>query len=498
MNEENKNEENKLIAERREKLSRLRNQEEVYVNTFRRNALAEQLHLAYGKKSKESLEKEDSNISIAGRVMAKRVMGKASFLKIQDSSGSIQLFIQKNHISEQAYNQLRSWDLGDIVGAKGKIFKTNTNELSLKVEEICLLVKSLRPLPEKWHGISDQEIKVRQRYLDLIVSKKTRNIFKIRSELITFIRSYLSSLNFLEVETPMMHPVPGGALAKPFITHHNALDMDLYLRIAPELYLKRLLVGGMERVFEINRSFRNEGISTQHNPEFTMLELYQSYSDYKDLIVLTQDIIKQSIKTILGKEKIDYQGNVINFSEDFEVMTLESAILKYNQDIDVSCIRDIDTLSKVCRKNKIDITSNCGAGKIQVELFEKTVEKNLTGPIFITSYPKEVSPLARMNNDDPFITDRFELFIDGKEIANGFSELNDPEDQADRFKKQLESKSAGDEEAMFYDDDYIKALEYGMPPAAGLGVGIDRLVMLITDSPSIRDVILFPHIKRKK
>ena len=498
MNEENKNEENKLIAERREKLSRLRNQEEVYVNTFRRNALAEQLHLTYGKKSKESLEKEDSNISIAGRVMAKRVMGKASFLKIQDSSGSIQLFIQKNHISEQAYNQLRSWDLGDIVGAKGKIFKTNTNELSLKVEEICLLVKSLRPLPEKWHGISDQEIKVRQRYLDLIVSKKTRNIFKIRSELITFIRSYLSSLNFLEVETPMMHPVPGGALAKPFITHHNALDMDLYLRIAPELYLKRLLVGGMERVFEINRSFRNEGISTQHNPEFTMLELYQSYSDYKDLIVLTQDIIKQSIKTILGKEKIDYQGNVINFSEDFEVMTLESAILKYNQDIDVSCIRDIDTLSKVCRKNKIDITSNCGAGKIQVELFEKTVEKNLTGPIFITSYPKEVSPLARMNNDDPFITDRFELFIDGKEIANGFSELNDPEDQADRFKKQLESKSAGDEEAMFYDDDYIKALEYGMPPAAGLGVGIDRLVMLITDSPSIRDVILFPHIKRKK
>ncbi|MBI79058.1 MAG: lysine--tRNA ligase [Pseudomonadota bacterium] len=498
MNEENKNEENKLIAERREKLSRLRSQEEVYVNTFRRTALAEQLHLTYGKKSKESLEKEDSNISIAGRVMAKRVMGKASFLKIQDSSGSIQLFIQKNHISEQAYNQLRSWDLGDIVGAKGKIFKTNTNELSLKVEEVYLLVKSLRPLPEKWHGISDQEIKVRQRYLDLIVSKKTRNIFKIRSELITFIRSYLSSLNFLEVETPMMHPVPGGALAKPFITHHNALDMDLYLRIAPELYLKRLLVGGMEKVFEINRSFRNEGISTQHNPEFTMLELYQSYSDYKDLIVLTQDIIKQSIKTILGKEKIDYQGNVINFGEDFEVMTLESAILKYNQDIDVSCIRDIDTLSKVCRKNKIDIAPNCGAGKIQVELFEKTVEKNLTGPIFITSYPKEVSPLARMNNDDPFITDRFELFIDGKEIANGFSELNDPEDQAERFKKQLESKSAGDEEAMFYDDDYIKALEYGMPPAAGLGVGIDRLVMLITDSPSIRDVILFPHIKRKK
>tara|TARA_B100001250_G_C19816296_1_gene798625 strand:- start:3746 stop:5242 length:1497 start_codon:yes stop_codon:yes gene_type:complete len=498
MNEETKNEENKLIAERREKLSRLRNQEEVYVNTFRRTALADQLHLTYGKRSKESLEKEDSDISIAGRVMAKRVMGKASFLKIQDSSGSIQLFIQKNYISEEAYDQLRSWDVGDIVGAKGKIFKTNTKELSLKVEEISLLVKSLRPLPEKWHGISDQEIKVRQRYLDLIVSKKTRNIFKIRSDLITFIRSYLSSLNFLEVETPMMHPIPGGASARPFITHHNALDMDLYLRIAPELYLKRLLVGGMERVFEINRSFRNEGISTQHNPEFTMLELYQSYSDYKDLIVLTQDIIKQSIKTILGQEQIEYQGGVINFGEDFDVMTLEAAILKYNQDINISNIRDIDILSQVCKKNNIDISSNFGAGKIQVELFDKTVEKNLIGPIFITGYPTEVSPLARMNNDDPFITDRFELFIDGKEIANGFSELNDPEDQAGRFKQQLEFKSAGDEEAMFYDDDYIKALEYGMPPAAGLGIGIDRLVMLITDSPSIRDVILFPHIKRKK
>ncbi|OUU79212.1 MAG: lysine--tRNA ligase [Gammaproteobacteria bacterium TMED78] len=498
MNEEVKKEENKLISERKKKLNSLKKREKVYTNSFRRNAVSDHLHQTYGNKSKESLEKEDSIISIAGRIMAKRIMGKSSFFNIQDGSGSIQLFLKKDFVTEDIYNEVKGWDIGDIVGAEGKIFKTNTDELSLKVNKIVLLVKSLRPFPEKWHGIEDQEIKIRQRYLDLIVSKETRSVFKVRSKIISFIRSYLSSLDFLEVETPMMHPIPGGAIARPFITHHNALDMDLYLRIAPELYLKRLLVGGIERVFEINRSFRNEGISTQHNPEFTMLELYQAYSDYRDLMHLTQDMIRQLVKNILGVNIIDYQGKAIDLSKDFEIISLESAILKYNHDISIDNVRDLSFLSKACKDNNINVSDDLGAGKLQVELFEKTVEKNLSGPVFVTNYPTEVSPLARMNDEDPFITDRFELFIDGKEIANGFSELNDPEDQAYRFKKQLLSKTKGDEEAMFYDEDYVKALEYGMPPAAGLGIGIDRLVMIVTNSPSIRDVILFPHIKNKK
>ena len=487
--------ENRLIAERRDKLSKLRDAGVAYPNDFRRDSIAGELHAAYDEHSSESLEQEAPVVFVAGRMMAKRVMGKASFVKIQDRSGQLQLFVERDTVSPDVYQAFKSWDVGDIVGASGALFKTRTGELSVRTSELRLLTKSLRPMPEKWHGIADQELKLRQRYVDLIVSEKTREVFALRIELIRFMRSFLDALDFSEVETPMMQPIAGGALARPFVTHHNALDMELFLRIAPELYLKRLVVGGMERVYEINRSFRNEGVSTQHNPEFTMLELYQAYAGYADFIQLTQNLIREAARTLLGTDQIEYQGRRYDLGSKFEEMTVEDALLRFNADLNTEDLRDVSALRAICEAHGIETHPEFGAGKLQIELFEKTVEHHLEGPVFVTQYPSEVSPLARSSDSDPFLTERFELFIAGREIANGFSELNDPEDQADRFKSQAQAKSRGDVEAMFYDADYIRALEYGLPPSAGLGIGIDRLVMFLTDSASIRDVILFPHLK---
>ena len=489
--------EHRLIAERRRKLRDLREDGQAFPNDFRRDSIAEELHATYGGRSTESLEADPITVSVAGRLMVKRVMGKASFAKLQDRSGRIQLFIERDAIVAKIYQEFKSWDVGDILGARGILFKTKTGELSVRVDGIRLLVKSLRSMPEKWHGIVDTELKLRQRYLDLIVDEETRKIFQVRTEVIRFIRRFLDTLDFSEVETPMMHAIPGGALARPFETHHNTLDMKLYLRVAPELYLKRLLVGGLERVYEINRSFRNEGISTQHNPEFTMLELYQTYADYEDLIKLTQTLTREATRAVHGKDSLEYQDNRFDFSGSFNVITVEDSLIKFNSDLDQNRLRDSSYLLEICEACGAQCRSEDGAGKLQIKIFEKTVEHQLIEPVFITQYPAEVSPLARRNDDDPFLADRFEFFVAGREIANGFSELNDPEDQAERFRKQAEAKSCGDEEAMFYDDDYIRALEYGMPPAAGLGIGIDRLVMLLTDSPSIRDVILFPQLKAK-
>jgi len=485
--------ENRLIAERRAKLDNLRGGD-AFPNDFSRDSIADELLSAYGEHSAESLEAESRPVRVAGRMMAKRVMGKASFIKVQDRSGQIQLFVERDRVTPEVYQAFKSWDVGDIVGASGALFKTKTGELSVRTEELRLLVKSLRPMPEKWHGIADQELKLRRRYVDLIVNNDTRRVFATRTEIVRFMRSSLDALGFVEVETPMMHPIPGGALAKPFATHHNALDMPLFLRVAPELYLKRLLVGGLERVYEINRSFRNEGLSTQHNPEFTMLELYQAYATYEDLLGLTQTLIREAARLVLGTDQVVYQGESFDLGGVFEVLTIEAGLLRHNPGLG-DAVRDIDRLRLACEEEGIKYRPEYGAGKLQIELFEGTVEKHLTGPIFVTQFPAEVSPLARRNDDDPFLTDRFELFIAGRELANGFSELNDPEDQAERFREQSRAKVMGDDEAMYFDEDYIRALEYGMPPAAGLGVGIDRLVMFLTDSASIRDVILFPHLK---
>ncbi len=486
--------ENRLITERREKLMRLREAGTAFPNDFRRDAVAGELHAAYDQQSNESLEGEARIVRVAGRMLAKRRMGKVSFASIQDRTGQIQLFIERDAVGADLYDSFKTWDLGDIVAGVGTLFKTKTGELSVRVTELRLLVKSLRPLPEKWHGIADHELKLRQRYVDLIVSEESRRVFALRTELLRFLRLYLDALGFTEVETPMMHPIPGGANARPFVTHHNALDVQMYLRIAPELYLKRLLVGGVERVYEINRSFRNEGVSTQHNPEFTMLELYQAYASPEDLMHLTQNLIREAARGLLGDTVIEYQGKRYDLEQVFGVTTVEAALLEHNP-LDAESVRDRKRLAALCREHGIGVKPEFGAGKLQIELFEKTVEKSLTGPVFVTQYPAEVSPLARANDADPFVTDRFELFIAGREIANGFAELNDPEDQAARFRAQAEAKAGGDEEAMFFDADYIRALEYGMPPSAGLGVGIDRLVMFLTNSPSIRDVILFPHLK---
>ncbi len=487
--------ENRLIAERREKLGQLREKGDAFPNDFRRDFIAGEVHAIYGEHSAESLEAESPVVHVAGRMMAKRVMGRVSFIKIQDRSGQLQLFVERDRISPELYKEFKSWDVGDIVGAAGPLFKTKTGELSVRTDELRLLVKSLRPMPEKWHGIADQELKLRQRYVDLIVNEKTREVFRLRTDLIRFLRSFLDALGFAEVETPMMHPLAGGAVARPFVTHHHALDMDLFLRIAPELYLKRLLVGGMERVYEINRSFRNEGLSTQHNPEFTMLEMYQAYAGYREFIALTQNLIREAARTLLGQDVVQYQGQTFDLGDEFEEITVEQALVRFNSGLSESALRDIEVLRGVCTEHSIETRPEHGAGKLQMELFEKTVEHHLSGPVFVTRFPAEVSPLARGMDDDPFLTERFELFIGGREIANGFSELNDPEDQARRFKAQAQAKSLGDEDAMFYDADYIRALEYGLPPAAGLGIGIDRLVMFLTDSSSIRDVVLFPHLK---
>lgn len=494
-NNGNEKDENALIAERRRKLGELREEGIAYPNDFRRNALAEELHHTYGGHEGEHLREEDIHVKVSGRMMVKRVMGKSSFIKLKDRTTEIQIRLERDRLPEGVYQKFKKWDVGDIVAASGTLFKTKTGELTVMAEEVLLLTKSLRPLPEKFHGLSDQETRYRQRYVDLIMNEKSRQVFRVRSQVIAYIRSFLDSQDFLEVETPMMHSSPGGAVARPFATHHNALDMPLYLRIAPELFLKRLVVGGFERVYEVNRSFRNEGVSTQHNPEFTMLELYRAYADYNDLIEMIEALFRGLTQSILGSTKVTYQDYEIDFDKPFARITVEDVIKKYNPNIDPLRLRDRDYLAGFAAELGVNVQDNAGAGKLQMEIFDKTCESELRDPTFVTAYPTEVSPLSRRNNDDPFITDRFEFFVTGRELANGFSELNDSEDQAERFREQVASAKAGDDEAMSYDHDYIRALEYGLPPTAGLGLGIDRLVMLLTDSPSIRDVLLFPHMR---
>jgi lysyl-tRNA synthetase class 2 len=435
-------------------------------------------------------------VRVAGRLMTRRVMGKASFVHVQDMSGRIQLYLQRDGLPEGAYEQFkRDWDLGDIVGAEGRLFKTKTGELSVLCDDVRLLTKSLRPLPEKFHGLTDQESRYRQRYLDLIMNEASRQTFRTRTRVVQFLRGYLDGRGFLEVETPMMQVIPGGATARPFITHHNALDMQLFLRIAPELYLKRLVVGGFEKVYEINRNFRNEGLSTRHNPEFTMLEFYEAYADFRDLMDLTEDMLRRLTVEVLGAATVSYQGETYDLGKPFTRMTVKESILRYNPALASADLDDPARARAVAESLGIPCKPGWGLGKVQIEIFEKTVEGRLADPTFITAYPTEVSPLARRNDADPFVTDRFEFFIGGREIANGFSELNDAEDQAERFRRQVQEKEAGDDEAMHFDADYVRALEHGMPPTAGEGIGIDRLVMLLTDSPSIRDVLLFPHMR---
>jgi len=490
--------ENKIIAERRAKLAALREDGHSYPNTFRRDSEAAELHAKFDEMTKEELaEAEPVRVKVAGRMMLRRIMGKASFATLQDPSGRIQVYVTRDELPEGFYNtQFKKWDLGDIVGAEGFVFKTNTGELSIHVEHIELVTKSIRPLPDKFHGLQDQEMRYRQRYVDLIVNQDSRDTFVLRSKIVQHVRNFLIRHNFMEVETPMMHVIPGGATAKPFNTHHNALDMPLYLRIAPELYLKRLVVGGFERVFEINRSFRNEGLSTRHNPEFTMVEFYAAYTNYHQLMDYTEELLKELAELAVGSTKIPYQGLEFDFGKPFARLSMKDAILQYNEGVSADQLETIEQATALAESLKIHVKEGYGLGKIITEIFEETVEEKLMDPTFITEYPAEVSPLARRNDENPFITDRFELFIGGRELANGFNELNDAEDQAERFKSQVEAKDAGDDEAMHYDEDYITALEHGMPPTAGEGIGIDRLVMLFTDSASIRDVLLFPHMRK--
>ncbi|MDG1095019.1 MAG: lysine--tRNA ligase [Methylophilaceae bacterium] len=491
--------ENSIISERRSKLEELRKSGIAFPNQFKPENLSSDLHKNYDEDDKETLEKKGIEVSVSGRMMLKRVMGKASFATIQDNNGRIQLYVTRDFINSddnpELYAQFKKWDLGDIVGAKGKLFKTRTNELTIEVTEIVLLTKSIRPLPEKFHGLSDQETKYRQRYVDLIVNEDTKKTFLNRSKIISNMRTFMEEHEFLEVETPMLHPIPGGATARPFETHHNALDMDMYLRIAPELYLKRLVVGGFDRVFEINRNFRNEGLSVRHNPEFTMMEFYAAYTEYKWLMNFTEDCIRDVTKRILGTLKVKYQDKTIDFEKSFERLTLVEAIMKYSSQFSEAQLNDIDFIKSHLSKNGENLPDSSGLGAYQLVLFELEAEAKLWDPTYIIDYPTEVSPLARASDTNNAITERFELFIAGREIANGFSELNDAEDQAKRFQMQVAAKDAGDEEAMYYDADFIRALEYGLPPTGGCGVGIDRLVMLLTDSPSIRDVILFPHMR---
>jgi lysyl-tRNA synthetase class 2 len=493
----NGGDENKLIAERRAKLAELRQgglAGGAFPNDYRRDALAGQLHASFGERDAQWLDANPTRVRVGGRLMFKRVMGKASFAKIGDRTGQIQLYLQQETLGP-AYEAFKSWDVGDIIGAGGVLFRTKTGELSVRADTLTLLVKSLRPLPDKWHGLADTETRYRQRYVDLIMSERSREVFRTRTRIVRYLRDFLDALDFLEVETPMMQPIPGGASARPFTTHHNALDIDMYLRIAPELYLKRLVVGGIERVYEINRNFRNEGLSTQHNPEFTMLELYLAYAEYGDLMDWIEKATRGLADALYGRQQITYQGRSYDLAKAFRRLTVEQAILEHNTGIDPLSLRDLTYLRKRCEQLGVHFTRQDGPGKLQIELFEKTVEAALLDPTFIYGYPAEVSPLSRPNDADPFIADRFEFFLAGREIANGFSELNDPEEQALRFRAQAARKEKGDEEAMFYDADYVRALEYGMPPAAGLGVGIDRLVMFFTDSASIRDVILFPQMR---
>jgi len=487
--------EGEQIALRRTKLAELREQGRAFPNDFRRNVVAGELHAEYGEKDGAEIETRNVRVKVAGRLMTRRIMGKASFCHLQDMSGRIQLYAMRDLLGEQRYDAFKKWDIGDILGAEGTLFKTKTGELSIKVDEVRLLTKSLRPLPEKYHGLTDTETRYRQRYLDLIMNDVTRQTFRMRTRIVRYLREFLDARGYLEVETPMMQAIPGGAVAKPFVTFHNALDISLYLRIAPELYLKRLIVGGFERVYEINRNFRNEGLSTRHNPEFTMLEFYQAYADYRDLMNLTEEMLRGLADNVLGNTMVSYQGEQYDFGKPFRRMTLKESVVAFNPALTAEDLESIETLRTHCKSLGIAVKETFGVGKLQTEIFEKTVEGNLKDPTFITAYPTEVSPLARRNDDNPEVTDRFEFFVGGREIANGFSELNDAEDQAERFRRPVQAKEAGDEEAMHFDADYIRALEHGMPPTAGEGIGIDRLVMLFTDSASIRDVLLFPHMR---
>lgn len=499
MIDENKVEldENEQVVQRRAKLAEMRARGNAYPNDFRRDMLAAMVHEKYESKTAEELNETPITVNIAGRIMTRRIMGKAAFAHLQDMSGKIQIYLRRDDLPSGAYEAFTDWDLGDIVGVNGVVFKTKTGELSIKVKEIQMLAKSLRPLPEKFHGLVDHEERYRKRYLDLLVNAETRRIFHIRANIITAMRNFFNAHGFVEVETPMMQAIPGGATARPFITHHNALDMQLYLRIAPELYLKRLVVGGLEKVYEINRNFRNEGLSLRHNPEFTMVEFYQAYADYHDLMNFTEEMMRFLAKEVLSSTIIHYQEHDYDLAKPFARMTVKESILHFNPEIRAQDLDDINAARKVAEKLQIQIHNDYGLGKIQIEIFEKTVEKKLMAPTFITEYPVEVSPLARKNDANPFVTDRFEFFVAGRELANGFSELNDPEDQAQRFKKQAEELVRGDQEAMHYDEDYITALEYGLPPTAGEGIGIDRLIMFFADCNSIRDVILFPLLKPK-
>jgi lysyl-tRNA synthetase, class II len=490
-------ESNEQVAQRKAKLRALREKGQAYPNDFQRDALAQSLHQRFDGESEEALAKNITRVKVAGRLMTRRLMGKASFVHLQDMSGRIQLYVARDHLPEGVYADFKTWDLGDIIGVAGIVFKTQTGELSIKVDELRLLSKSLRPLPDKFHGLTDQEQRFRQRYLDLLVNEESRRIFQIRSLVVSEMRNFLDQHGFMEVETPMMQPQPGGAIARPFITHHNAMDMTLYLRIAPELYLKRLVVGGFEKVYEINRNFRNEGISTRHNPEFTMLEFYQAYADYTELMHFSEKMLRHIAQTVLGTLQLTYQGVAVDLSQPFQRMTLKAAITHYCPQITAAQLEDETQARELARRYNAGVPDSAGLGKLQSTLFELLVEDKLIQPTFITEYPAEVSPLARANDQDPFITDRFELYIAGRELANGFSELNDPEDQMRRFQQQAQARTEGDDEAMIYDADYITALEYGLPPTAGEGIGIDRLVMLLTDSPSIRDVILFPLLRFK-
>ena len=478
---------------RLEKLAELRKTGFNFPNEYRPGHAAQSIIDTHAEQSAEALSTSPIEVSVAGRIMLKRVMGKASFIQIQDSSAQIQAYVRQNDIAD--YEAFKAWDLGDIVGVKGELFKTKTGELTIHAREVILLTKSLKPLPDKFHGLIDQEMRYRQRYLDLITNEETRKVFIMRTRIIQAIRRFMEMHAYLEVETPMLHPIPGGAVAKPFVTHHHSLDKTMFLRIAPELYLKRLVVGGFERVFEINRNFRNEGLSTRHNPEFTMIEFYQAYADFSDLIPFTEQLFHTLCDEVLGTRKVKYQDDDIDFSGPFERLTIQEAILKVHPELTMADIQCPERCIQLLKKLKLEHNPSASLACLQMVLFEETVEKALIQPTFVLGYPTEVSPLARRNALNPDVVDRFELFIAGRELANGFSELNDPQDQAERFRKQVEAKDAGDAEAMHYDADYIEALEYGMPPTAGEGIGIDRLVMLFTDSAAIRDVILFPQMR---
>ena len=487
--------ENEQITQRKLKLTKLRKKTQAYPNYFKRDSLSADLHAVYDLFDNTKLATQAIRVRIAGRVMARRFMGRASFANIQDMTGCMQVYVAQDNLSEEMYSIFKNLDLGDIIGVEGELFKTKTHELSIKVNQIHLLTKALRPLPDRFYGLHNQEQRFRQRYLDLIVNESSCRLFKIRSQIVAQIRHFLDDHGYIEVETPMMHPLPGGAAARPFETHHNAMNTDLFLRISPELYLKQLVVGGFEKVYEINRNFRNEGISTRHNPEFTMLEFYQAYATYEDMMMLTESVIRYLAKKIFGTLEIKYQGMSINLNKRFPRLSLRDAILKFNPEITVDQINNLEIARSLACKHRISTPAHYGLGKIQTELFEKLVEEKLQQPIFITHFPKEVSPLSRANEKNSFLTDRFEFYVGGCEIANGFSELNDPEEQADRFREQLKMRDIGDLEAMNFDSDYITALEYGLPPTAGEGIGIDRLVMLFTDNISIRDVILFPLLR---